>query len=229
MKIKNKILIALLFICLVNLFVLSVYAVDTTPPSLNIETPRTVNPIELSEWQKFYVNFTYNETGNPTNYTLKIYNDTKTIHELYNDNLAVGKNVTNNITLFFNSSAISGYYNLSILMYDNESNSNVSYQNKSIVSTIISTSTTITYFKENSDLFIYDFHLLKSEIVIFIFLFFCLAVIIFVKIPLLLLSIGLCTEMVAFTVTDSLLYPAINLIIFCLGLFMMLKGIKIMR
>jgi hypothetical protein len=105
---------------------------DDTPPTITINEPTTSSPIYRESGELFYVNFTYTEQS-PANYTVNIYNSTAAINTTTVNYPVSGINQVANVSFYLNSSAADGQYNVSVLMYGNDSNYFISYQNNSVV------------------------------------------------------------------------------------------------
>ncbi len=106
---------------------------DTTPPTITIDVPTTSSPVYRKGGEQFYVNFTYTEL-NPKNYTVKIYNSSAVINTTgIIEYPPGGTNQIATVSFNLNSTAANGKYNVSVEMYDNSSNYNISYQNNSVV------------------------------------------------------------------------------------------------
>ena len=74
------------------------------------------------------MNFTYTET-NPANYTVEVYNSTAVINTTTVNYPVGGTDRVANVSFNLNTSAADGEYNVSVEMYDNSSNYDISYQN----------------------------------------------------------------------------------------------------
>jgi hypothetical protein len=98
-------------------------------PAITIDTPTEAAPVYKKSGEQFYVNFSYIE-DNPKNYTVTIYNATATINS--SSGTAYTPNSYVNASFYLNSSAAVGRYNVSVEMYDNDSNYNIAYQNESV-------------------------------------------------------------------------------------------------
>jgi len=105
---------------------------DNIPPVITIDRPTEGSPVHKKGREQFYVNFTYTEL-NPKNYTVKIYNSSDVINSSFDEYPAGGENKLVNVSFNLNSTAADGWYNVSVEMYDNMSNYNISYQNNSVV------------------------------------------------------------------------------------------------
>ncbi len=105
------------------------FTIDSQSPTITIDVPTTSVPIYKKGGEQFYVNFSYTE-DNPKNYTVTIYNATATINS--SSDTAYTPNSYVNASFYLNSSAAKGKYNVSVEMYDNASNYNISYQNQSV-------------------------------------------------------------------------------------------------
>ena len=106
------------------------FTFDHQSPTITIDEPTESSPVYRKGGEQFYVNFTYTEE-NPKNYTVKIYNGTATINSSSNTTYTPNSYV--NESFYLNSTAADGWYNVSVEMYDNASNYNISYQNESVV------------------------------------------------------------------------------------------------
>ncbi|MDD2778533.1 MAG: hypothetical protein PHI16_06565, partial [Methanocellales archaeon] len=106
--------------------------IDDNAPTITIDEPTTSSPVYRKSGEQFYVNFTYTEE-NPANYTVNIYNSTAIINTTTVNYPAGGTDQIANESFYLNSSAAEGWYNVSVEMYDNVSNYNISYQNNSVV------------------------------------------------------------------------------------------------
>ncbi|KAF5433618.1 CASH domain-dontaining protein, partial [Candidatus Methanophagaceae archaeon] len=104
--------------------------INSTPPAITIDAPTESAPVYRKGGEQFYVNFSYTE-DNPKNYTVTIYNATATINSL--SATAYTPNSYVNASFSLNSSAAKGKYKVSVEMYDNDSNYNISYQNESVI------------------------------------------------------------------------------------------------
>jgi hypothetical protein len=98
-------------------------------PAITIYTPTESTPVYRKGGEQFYVNFSYIE-DNPKNYTVTIYNATETINS--SSDTAYTPNSYVNTSFYLNSSAAVGRYNVSVEMYDNDTNYNIAYQNESV-------------------------------------------------------------------------------------------------
>ena len=97
------------------------FSIDTINPTITIITPTESSKAYKSGEQKLYVNFTYDEI-NPKNYTIKIQNTTAII----NSTTAVTTSSPVNVSFIMNATAADGYYNVTVTMWDNASNTNTS-------------------------------------------------------------------------------------------------------
>ncbi len=104
---------------------------ETTPPVITIDAPTQSLPVHIPGCGQFWVNFTYTEL-NPANYTVTIGNETSIINLTTNTSVAGETNMTANESFNLNANAADGWYNVTVEMYDNSSNYNISYQNYSI-------------------------------------------------------------------------------------------------
>ena len=106
------------------------FTLDHQSPTITIDVPTNESPVYRKGGEQFWVNFTYTEE-NPKNYTVTIYNSTATINS--SSNTIYTPNSYVNVSFYMNTSAADGWYNVSVEMYDNASNYNISYQNDSVV------------------------------------------------------------------------------------------------
>jgi len=106
--------------------------VDTAKPNITIDVPTESAPVYRKGGEQFYVNFTYT-AEHPKNYTVKAYNSSAVINASSGDYPAGGENKVLNVSFHLNASAADGKYNVSVEMYNNASNYNISYQNESVV------------------------------------------------------------------------------------------------
>ena len=106
------------------------FTIDNTLPEISIDEPTEASPVYKKGGELFFVNFTYTE-NNPKNYTVTIYNSTATINTSSNTTYTPNSYVNESFNL--NSTAADGKYNVTVEMYDNASNYNISYQNNSVV------------------------------------------------------------------------------------------------
>ncbi|HJH29677.1 MAG TPA: PGF-pre-PGF domain-containing protein [Methanosarcinaceae archaeon] len=95
--------------------------VDTIVPIITITTPTTSSKAYKSGGQQMYVNFKYVE-ANPKNYTIQIHNDT----DIINSATATTTSSPVNVSFTMNATAADGYYNVTVTMWDNASNTNSS-------------------------------------------------------------------------------------------------------
>jgi hypothetical protein len=95
-----------------------------------IDVPKEASPVYRKGGEQFWVNFTYKD-ANPKNYTVTIYNSSATIN--LSSDICHTPNSYKNVSFNLNSTAADGWYNVSVEMYDNSSNYNISYQNNSVV------------------------------------------------------------------------------------------------
>jgi PGF-CTERM protein len=115
-----------------ELYNVTINYTDITAPIINIEFPMEKTPVYRKGGEQFRVNFTYTEV-HPKNYTVKIYNSSAVINHTTNVGVVGGTNQPANVSFNLNSTAADGRYNVSVEMYDNASNYNISYQNNSVV------------------------------------------------------------------------------------------------
>ncbi len=106
--------------------------VDIIVPKVVIDTPTETSPVYRKGGEQFWVNFTYTEL-NPANYTVEIRNSSTIINTTQNSSVVGGENLFANESFNLNSTVADGQYNVTVTIYDNASNSNVSYQNYSVV------------------------------------------------------------------------------------------------
>jgi hypothetical protein len=104
---------------------------ETTPPVITIDTPTRSSPDNITGGEQFRVNFTYTELY-PANYTVTIGNATVVINSTTNESVAGGIDRTVNASFYLNTSAADGWYNVTVEMYDNSLNHNITYQNHSV-------------------------------------------------------------------------------------------------
>ena len=110
----------------------SVGSEEDNTPKITIDEPTESSPVYKKGGEQFWVNFTYTEL-NPANYTVKIYNSSDVINSSSGDYPEGGGNKVLNVSFYLNSTAVDGFYNVSVEMYDNSSNWNITYQNYSVV------------------------------------------------------------------------------------------------
>ncbi|MDD5485933.1 MAG: Ig-like domain-containing protein, partial [Methanocellales archaeon] len=139
------------------------FIIDRTPPTVLIDTPTNIAKVYRKSGELFYVNFTYTEL-NPANYTVNVYNSTETINTTTVNYPVGGADKVANVSFYLNSSAADGFYNVSVGMYDNLSNYNISYQNNSVVKdatnptiTIDTPTTASKVYRESGELFYVNF------------------------------------------------------------------------
>ena len=106
-------------------------AKDDSLPAVTIDTPTASTPVYVSGGQQFRVNFTYTEL-NPKNYTVNIMNATAVINSTTNSSPTGGTDMTANESFNLNTAAADGWYNVTVLMYDNASNHNITYRNQTV-------------------------------------------------------------------------------------------------
>jgi parallel beta-helix repeat protein len=104
---------------------------ETTPPAITIDAPTQLAPICIAGGEQFWVNFTYTELY-PANYTVTIGNATAVINWTTNTTVAGGIGMTANKSFYLNATAADGLYNVTIEMYNNSSNYNITHQNNSV-------------------------------------------------------------------------------------------------
>ena len=104
---------------------------ENTPPVITIDAPTQFVPVLITGSGQFWVNFTYTEL-NPANYTVTVGNATAVINSTTNTNVAGGTGMTANESFNLNASAADGWYNVTVEMYDNSSNYNITHQNHSV-------------------------------------------------------------------------------------------------
>ncbi|MFC1787396.1 hypothetical protein ACFLY8_05140, partial [Halobacteriota archaeon] len=105
---------------------------DATDPTITIDTPTTSSPVYRDSGELFWVNFTYTEET-PASYTVEIFNSTAVINTTTVNYPTAGTDQVANESFYLNISAADGFYNVSVNMYDNTSNYDISYQNLSVV------------------------------------------------------------------------------------------------
>jgi len=109
-----------------------VYNIQLLPQhTITIDTPTKSVPVRIPGGRQFYVNFTYTEL-NPTNYTVTIRNATTVINSITNATVTGGTFMTASESFYLNASAANGWYNVTVEMYDNSLNRNITHQNHSI-------------------------------------------------------------------------------------------------
>jgi len=97
------------------------FTIDTINPIITIITPKESSQANRSCGQELYVNFTYVEV-NPKNYTIQIHNATDIINSIAADTISSPVN----ISFTMNNTAADGYYNVTVTMWDNASNTDTS-------------------------------------------------------------------------------------------------------
>ena len=107
------------------------------PPVITIDTPTAVSKATRSAGQEMYVNFTYVE-ANPKNYTIQIHNAT----DIINSTTADTTSSPVNVSFTMNATAADGYYNVTVTMWDNFSNTDVDTEINAVI--MDSTSPVIT-------------------------------------------------------------------------------------
>ena len=95
--------------------------VDNTPPIIKIITPTSQSPIYVNNSTTFWINFTYIEE-NPMNYTVRVWNESGVVYER-SATLNEGSPKQINVQVIL-SNATDGKYNITVIMYDNATNSN---------------------------------------------------------------------------------------------------------
>ena len=96
---------------------------DNTDPVINIATPTASSIAYKSGGQQMYVNFTYVE-ANPKNYTIQIRNAT----DIINSTTDTTTSSPVNVSFIMNSTAADGYYNVTVTMWDNATNTNTTIE-----------------------------------------------------------------------------------------------------
>jgi PGF-CTERM protein len=104
---------------------------EITPPAITIDAPTQPAPVCIPGGGQFWVNFTYAEL-NPKNYTVTVGNATAVINPTTKLSVASGIGMTANESFYLNTSAADGWYNVTVEMYDNSSNYNITHQNNSV-------------------------------------------------------------------------------------------------
>jgi len=107
------------------------FSIDTTAPKVTIDAPTPSVPIHIAGGEQFWVNFTYTELY-PANYTVTVGNATAVINSITTTSVAGGTGMTANESFALNTSAADGLYNVTVEMYDNSSNYNITHQNNSV-------------------------------------------------------------------------------------------------
>ena len=102
--------------------------IDTTDPVITMITPNATSPVYKQGGASLYVNFTYTEL-NANNYTVTISNGSATINTSTIESVGAQGSVLFNL----NTTAADGYYNVTVMMWDNASNSNSSTELNAIV------------------------------------------------------------------------------------------------
>jgi len=103
---------------------------ENTPPVITIDAPTQSIPVCIPGGGQFRVNFTYTELY-PANYTVTVGNATAVINSTTNTSVAGGTGTANE-SFYLNASAADGWYNVTVEMYDNSSNYNITHQNNSV-------------------------------------------------------------------------------------------------
>jgi len=93
---------------------------EITPPAITIDAPTQSIPVHIAGGRQFWVNFTYIELY-PANYTVTIRNTTVII----NSATATTSSSPVNVSFTINATAADGYYNVTVTMWDNASNTNI--------------------------------------------------------------------------------------------------------
>jgi PGF-pre-PGF domain-containing protein len=101
--------------------------VDTAAPMISIVTPTASSMASKKGGQQIYVNFTYVE-ANPENYTVQIRNSTAIINSITDTTT----NSPVNISFTINAAA-EGYYNVSVTMRDNASNTHTAIEVNALI------------------------------------------------------------------------------------------------
>jgi len=104
---------------------------ETTLPVITIDAPTQSERVHVTGGEQFWVNFTYAELY-PANYTVTVGNTTVVINSITKESVAGGMGMTANESFYLNPAVADGWYNVTVEMYDNSSNYNVTYQNHSV-------------------------------------------------------------------------------------------------
>ena len=110
----------------------SIFHVDKTVPAISIDVPTNESPVYRKGGELFWVNFTYTEL-NPKFYMVDVGNSSYVINTTTVNYPAGGIDRVANVSFNLSSTAADGWYNVSVEMYDNSSNHNISYENESVV------------------------------------------------------------------------------------------------
>ncbi|MBC2708936.1 MAG: PGF-pre-PGF domain-containing protein [ANME-2 cluster archaeon] len=104
---------------------------ENTPPEVTIDMPTQSKSVRILGGEQFWVNFTYTELY-PANYTVTVGNATVVINSTTIPSVVGGTDRTANESFYLNTSAADGWYNVTVEMYDNSSNYNITHQNHSV-------------------------------------------------------------------------------------------------